>query len=114
MRLGTETNSVINHLMSGHVGGPVPTVGMGLTVLHWTDRSAGTIVRVSPSGKTFWFTDDTVTRTDSNGMSESQDYTYTSNPASKVHAARLTTRGWKSEGHGISVGYRRAYHDYSF
>ena len=113
MRAGTETGSLINHVMSASVA-PTPVVGMGITILHWTDRSAGTIVKVSPSGKTFWFTTDTTKRIDKNGMSEMQEYAYTSNLDATPSVARLTKRGWRSAGLGIALGYRRAYHDFSF
>lgn len=47
MKLGTETASLINHLHSRAViGQPEPVIGMGVTFLGWTDRSAGTIFRV--------------------------------------------------------------------
>ena len=44
MNLGTETGSVMNHLMSRMVRGePAPRVGMGATLLSWTDRHAATV-----------------------------------------------------------------------
>lgn len=47
MRLGTETGSVINHLQSrATIGQPEPVVGMGATMLGWTDRYACTIRNV--------------------------------------------------------------------
>jgi hypothetical protein len=47
MRLGTETGSVMNHLQARMVDGePVPTIGMGATLLGWTDRYPATIVQV--------------------------------------------------------------------
>lgn len=47
MKLGTQTASVINHLHArGVVGEPVPKVGMGATVLGWSDRHPVTIVSV--------------------------------------------------------------------
>jgi hypothetical protein len=53
-----------------------PVIGMGVTIFHYTDRSAGTIVKISKSGKTIWFSEDKAIRTDSNGMSECQTYEY--------------------------------------
>lgn len=51
MKLGTETNSVINHLHArGTLGQPKPVVGMGATILAWTDRYAATIVSVEEIG----------------------------------------------------------------
>lgn len=117
IRLGTETASVMNHLLSGTNGQPAPAVGMGITILHWTDRSAGTIHKVSPSGKTFWFTEDKATRIDGNGMSESQNYRYEPQPDAPLRMARQRVNGqWRVSGDGkaIMLGNRAAYHDYSF
>jgi|SRR5262252_5331264 len=115
MKIGRDTNSLTNYLMSGTKGQPTPTVGMGVTILHWTDRSAGTITRVSPSGKTFWWKPDTAIRTDSNGMSDMQEYRYEPNPDATESRATLTKSGaWKSDGYQLRLGDRRAYHDYTF
>lgn len=93
-----------------------PAVGMGATKLYYSDRAAYTIVRVSPSGKTFWMKRDKATRTDSNGMSESQTYTYESLPdIMPEEAVRLCKDGrWRSQGTPVHVGDRREYHDYGF
>ena len=51
MKLGTQTASVINHLQSrATIGQPRPVVGMGATILCWTDRLAATIVSVIEIG----------------------------------------------------------------
>lgn len=114
LALGTQTNSVTNYLMSGTNGQPVPEVGMGITILGWTDRRPGTITRVSKSGKVFWFKEDNAVRTDQNGMSESQTYEFSENPDAGEERANLTKRGWKcSRGH-VRVGERDKYYDYSF
>jgi len=124
MKLGTETASVNNWMMSGTKGQPEPAVGMGLTVLRWTDREAGTITRVerfktgprAGQVRAFWFKSDKAIRTDSNGMSESQDYTYEPDADAKERQARQKKNGaWREVGSSqIALGYRRAYHDYSF
>lgn len=96
---------------------PAPEVGMGLTIFSYTDRSAGTIVSVSKSGKRFKFQVDKAIRADKNGMSDSQDYTYEAMPGSKVMTAFKTKNGtWKimKDGRGVALGYRNAYHDFSF
>lgn len=36
----------------------LPEVGMGITVCYVNDSYPGTIVKVTPSGKTFWYTED--------------------------------------------------------
>ena len=66
-----ETGSLVNHLM-GRTAAPTPTIGMGATILGYTDRHAATIVDVSKTGKVVWIRQDKATRIDSNGMSEAQ------------------------------------------
>ena len=107
---GTETGSLMNHLLSR--GNVAPQVGMGVTLLFWTDREAGTIIKVNP--KTFTVQMDHAKRTDNNGMSESQEYEYTPNPNGRIYVFRLTKKGWRSKGTGCLIGQRRQYHDYSF
>lgn len=115
MRLGTETGSVVNYVMSGSQGGPVPTVGMPATILLWTDRHAATVVAVSPSGKTVTVREDRAIRTDRNGLSEIQHYTYTPNPDGALTTFRLGKRGWRSAGgRGLHLGERAEYRDPSF
>jgi hypothetical protein len=101
----------MNKLM-GDSNQPVPVVGMGATILAWTDRYAGTVVAVTP--KSFTVREDTATRTDANGMSEVQSYDYTPNPNGRTWTFRMTKRGWSAKGTGVALGFRRAYHDYSF
>jgi hypothetical protein len=113
MRLGRDTGSVVNYVMAGghHV---VVGVGDAATLLHWTDRTAGTVidVKVSKSGKTVTVRvqEDTAVRVDDNGMSECQSYTYVPNTHGAVHTFVNRGRGWK----GVAFGVRRSYHDYSF
>lgn len=114
LRAGTETGSLVNHLMSG--GGPgVPAVGVGdgATVLGWTDRHAATVIKVTP--KTVTVREDTAIRTDARGMTEWQDYRYEPNPDGRVHVYRWTKKGWRSKtGGGVAFGVRNEYYDYSF
>jgi hypothetical protein len=124
MKLGTETNSVNNWMMSGTKGQPEPAEGMGITLLHWTDRTAATITRVErfKSGpragqvRAFWFKEDKAIRTDKNGMSESQEYTFEPDADAKEKQARQKKNGaWHEVNSSrIALGYRSAYHDYSF
>lgn len=93
-----------------------PAVGMGVTVLCWTDRHAGTITRVSPSKKSFFFRQDKATRTDKLGMTDSgQQYSYEADPTAQEQKAILTRRGWKVvKGTKIVLGMRDEHYDYSF
>jgi hypothetical protein len=121
MKLGTTTNSLTNYLLSGTNGQPIPALEMGATMLHWTDRTACTIVMVGGSGKRIGVTRDKVTRIDSNGMSEDQDYAYETDRGATVEYFTLRKIGaWVKEGETmnggtrIRIGDRRHYHDFSF
>lgn len=56
-------------------GQPAPVVGMGVTEVTGSDYRAYFITEVSPSGKTIEVQRAKTRRTDSNGLSESQDWT---------------------------------------
>jgi len=112
-----ETGSLVNHLMSGSKG-QEPTVGMGVTELMWSDRHAYTIIEVIDS-KTLKVQQDTATRTDSNGMSDSQDYRFEPNPQGHTVIITLRKSGrWmrkgEQKGSGWTIGSRSEYHDFSF
>lgn len=112
MKLGTETGSLINHVMSGS-SSQAPAVGMGATLLEWTDRTACTIVAVTPCTVTVQA--DNAKRIDNNGMSECQEYEYSPNPNSITMKFRKNKRGeWRGKHGYLAIGYRRQYYDYSF
>jgi hypothetical protein len=55
MKIGTQTNSVINNLYSRMtVGAPAPVVGMAATTLSWTDRYAATVTEVTELTSKVW------------------------------------------------------------
>jgi ribosomal protein S14 len=111
LRAGTETGSLINHIMADNPA--TPELGMGATICCWTDRHAGTIIRITRTQ--IHVQRDTATRTDTNGMSESQEYSYAANPAGVIDVFRMTRRGWRNAaGNGLSIGVRKAYYDFSF
>jgi hypothetical protein len=111
MKLGSETGSLINHVMSRE--SVKPEIGMGATILCWSDRHAATIIKMTPKSVTVQR--DKAIRTDKNGMSESQDYTYERNENGSISTFRLTKRGWRNKsGEGLRIGDRREYYDYSF
>jgi len=124
---GTETGSVINGIYSRMTkDAPVPTVGMGATILQWSDRTAGTIISIE--GKIIRVQEDFVKRTDTNGVSESQEYEYSSDTSGYIRNFRLEKNGsyssvymnketgrWnKRDSHGLIIGMRRQYYDFSF
>jgi hypothetical protein len=128
MNIGTQTNSLVNHLYSRMtIGEPEVFVGMGVTFLSWTDRNPGTVVEVNTKKNYIVATDDSYSRTDNNGLSESQEYAYTSNPDGHKRYFRKDKNGqWRSMHHnengrlvysgvgGLRVGKREKYHDFSF
>lgn len=127
MNLGTETGSLMNHIYS--TGGQQPniTIGMGATVLAWTDRHAATVVSYDEKRKIVTVQRDHVKRIDNNGMSESQEYEYTPDTNGmkysfklkndrwqQVHFSKKTNRWKLLKGEGLLLGTRRHYYDFSF
>lgn len=130
MKLGTETGSVINNIMSRQViGQPEPEVGMGATILMWTDRRAATITKVYPGKLTLIeVTHDYATVTSGSSFDGSAVYDYKPNPSGqKDHFRREANGQWnpvryneatgrwnKTSGHGLKIGVREEYRDPSF
>lgn len=97
-----------------------PEVGMGCTILMFSDRHAATIVQVI-TPKKIVIQEDKATRTDTNGMSESQSYAYSANPTGHKHEVTLRKNGtWVIAGDSmrsgtiLQIGERDEYYDYSF
>jgi hypothetical protein len=94
----------------------VPEVGMGATLLMYSDRHAYTITEVK--GNKLWAVEDKAIRTDSNGMSDSQSYRYepgTGKP--ELFSLRKDGRwheGTTLKGTVLQIGERDAYHDFGF
>lgn len=117
----THTGSLIN-LVSGNARYPEPKVGMGATILMWTDRHAATIVAVSASGKQVTIQEDKATRTDNLGMTDSgQEYTFEANPDAPKRVYTLRKNGaWVLKGDALNggqrlaIGHRDHYYDFSF
>lgn len=121
LKLGTETGSLVNHLYS--TAKPIaPTVGLGATILSWSDRHAGTIIEVRADGS-FVVQEDNWVRTDTNGMSDAQSYQYTPNPNGSTYTFEPVKRG-KAKGQirenglkggrSVLVGSRDKHFDFSF
>ena len=113
LKLGSETGSMVNHVMSGG-SQKLPAVGTGVTMLAWTDRHAGTVVKVTRTQ--VHVRRDKATRVDKNGLSESQTYRYEPDAEGSVYVFRLTKRGWRCTkmGWGLLIGERAEYVDPSF
>ena len=132
MQLGKQTASINNHLLSRAViGQPSPKLGMGATLLAWTDRYAGTITGITLNGgkvTRIEVTRDIATRTDRNGLSECQKFTFERDARALPYHFRQNKRGmweqiffneetqrWnKSDGYGLRIGERDHYIDPHF
>jgi hypothetical protein len=130
LKTGTQTGSLQNHLYSRMTKGqPEPVVGMGATILSYTDRHAATISKVFQDGKKLCIAvqRDDVRRVDSNGLSEDQKYIYSPRPDAAEHFFRFDGKSWhqirknsltgrwnKTDGYGIRIGERQEYYDPSF
>lgn len=127
MRLGTQTGSLVNHIMTNSRSGE-PYVGMPATICYWTDRSPATVVEVNMKGRYIVVQDDDYKRVDGNGMSESQVYEYTQNPENYKRIYRKNKKGqWVQQvrnpetgrlnnapSGNLYLGDREKYHDFSF
>ena len=124
--------SLINRLQERMViGAPAPAIGMGVTMTSYSDRHAGTIIKIEKTGKSLLIhvQQDNVKRRDNNGISESQDYEFSPNPNGPVYYYKQkkpnsrwvqmyinpeTGRFNKSNAGGLFVGERDEYYDFSF
>jgi len=94
-----------------------PAVGDGVTMCHFTDRHAGTVIKRTP--KTVTVQRDKATRVDGNGMSDAQQYEYERDPEGATYVFSLRKNGtWRQRGHEEQgtrlVAGRREYYDFSF
>lgn len=119
MPLTLRTTGSMTNLVDSRCKSSTPEIGMGATILMWTDRKAGTIVEISKNGKEVTFQEDKATRTDSNGMSDCQSYSYAPDPSAAKQRFSLRKDGsWYAvgtkRGSPLMIGRRDAYYDYSF
>lgn len=122
-----STGSFYNNLYGNMVEGqPEPELGMGATRLCWTDRIACTIIKIFYADKDGRATmievrEDKAIRTDSLGMSDSQEYRYELDPNGRTGRYTLRKNGrWvrmgepQETGERLRLGVRNHYHDFSF
>lgn len=103
-------------------GSEAPEIGKGATIWYYSDSHATTIIAVSKSGREITVQEDKAIRTDKNGMSDSQSYTYEPNPNGRVSRFSLRKNGkWipvgesmVSYGTSLTIGIRHEYYDYGF
>jgi hypothetical protein len=108
--------------MAGYINGTIPSVGMGATVALYSDRWAVTIIEVGywksgPRANTIRFVRvqrDEARRTDKNGMSDHQQYTYERNPNGQTMRFALKDGIFRNPSGVLVVGSRSEYYDYSF
>lgn len=124
MKLGTETGSLDNHLLSR--SGIAPEIGGGVTILSWTDRHPATIIEWD--GKILTIQEDHAKRIDDNGLSDIQIYEYSPNPKGSIDRYKQDrTDKWRhvimndkgryvysGQNGTICIGIREKYHDFSF
>ena len=124
MKLCTQTGSLVNHIASRYKQ-ETPEVGMGATILAWTDRYPATVIEVD--GDIIKIQEDNYERVDNNGMSESQDYKFTPNPNGAIRIFKFKNDQWQpmqvnpvtgrlnKMNYGcVTIGHRSKYHAYSF
>lgn len=98
-----------------------PTVGMGATIIYYSDRAAATIIEVNAAGSQIKIQRDKAIRTDGNKMSDSQSYRYEADPNGEIRTATLRKNGTfvmqkeqMRNGTIVRVGERSEYYDYGF
>ena len=111
-----QYGNLMHTVYSQYVNFPDFHVGDGVTICHWSDRTACTVVSVSKTGKTVVIQEDKAVRTDKNGMSEAQDYDYFPDGKGALHNVRKNKKNqWRVSGSRLTViPGRDQYYDFSF
>jgi len=109
----------LTNRISETVAPDIPKVGMGATIILYSDRYAATIVEVR--GKSVYIQQDKAIRTDANGVSDSQTYRYEPNKSECIERYTLRKNGCyvkylesMKNGTILRVGVRDHYYDYNF
>lgn len=84
----------INNRLQENCKGESPVVGMGVTELQYTDRSPYEVIEVV-NEKKIRVRSMSYERIDENGMSECQEYKYSSNPDGEVKTLVLRNGRWR-------------------
>lgn len=98
----------------------VPEIGMGATILMFSDQYPATVVQIV-SPKKIAIQEDTATRVDKNGPSEEQEWSFMPNLKAPVKYVTLRKTGvWMLEGTSlrggtvVRIGRRNKYYDFGF
>lgn len=118
-KLGKDTGSIVNYMYANQKP-IIPEIGMGATLLAWSDRYAMTIHKVE--NKKLWASFDRAKRIDKNGISESQEYAYSNDNQDKPEFWKLFTlrkddkwhEGTTLSGLILRIGIRQEYEDPTF
>jgi len=95
----------------------IPEVGMGCTECLYSDSHAGTISRISPSGKTVWFKRNIAKVVKGSCHDGSAEYEYSEDENAYETKATLRKNGqFRVSGTNsfLAIGHRREYYDPSF
>jgi hypothetical protein len=130
-----EYGSLTNLAMSKNSNNDVPKTGDGATIIHYSDRTAATVIDVGTyrNATCIAIQEDHAIRTDNNGMSDCQSYEFKRNFEGAIHQVRWRKEaknrkaGWytfeiiptekgnrTAWGNRVSFGFRERYFDYSF
>jgi hypothetical protein len=127
--MNTPTNSLQSNMMHAAVkGAPTPEVGMGVTILYWTDRHVGTIVKVISDSEIHFTEDITVVDQSQTIVMGHQNWINTPNPKGPIVIGKKTKDGkWyiareTSTGQlrvnkhctPLAVGFKNYNYDWSF
>lgn len=109
--------SLQNTLADRALDAEIPEVGTGATRIHWSDRTACTIVEVSRTGHRLVVQDDRALRTDTRGMTDAQSYRYErDSDGRRTVYTRRRDGSYRQIGgtERLVIGRRSHYFDYSF
>lgn len=107
----------LQNLMAKDTYPKVPEIGMGATIILWTDRNPATIIAVHPNGRKCTIQEDKATRTDTNGLSDAQSWSFDPDPNGRIYEVSLRKDGrWKiiNGQTVVLIGSRDKYYDPSF
>jgi hypothetical protein len=124
-----HTHNLISNVMIDGTIKVDPQIGMGATVCGYSDRHACTVIGIDQPRGLVHLRQDTATRSDSYGISDTQDYDYKPNPEGREYSFKYfpnknkwfevvynpkTKRFNKSGSMGLILGQRDEYYDFSF
>lgn len=132
MKLGTQTGSLVNHIMANRSVREIEVGKTGATLLSWTDRSPATVMEVFEKGAYTYYgiVADEFEVVEGNMFDGSAKYEYKTNPDGYKQYFRAKTDGssgfqkvmkneetgrWNKVGDGgLSIGERSKYYDPHF